>query len=74
MARELFDIHPAPRHDERSDIWAFGMVIYISPLSGTPRRMSYYFRMSLGIAQLESAVPRDEGDICPPRDHSRRTS
>ncbi|KLO13917.1 kinase-like protein, partial [Schizopora paradoxa] len=35
MARELFVVpqNAAPsKHDERSDIWAFGMVIYVCPL------------------------------------------
>ncbi len=30
MAKELFvPGNPSPKHDEKSDIWAFGMVVYV---------------------------------------------
>ncbi len=58
MAKELFvPGNPLPKHDEKSDIWAFGMVVYVRSLDiiySSPYKV--LMRSNKGIAHLEGAV------------------
>ncbi len=63
MARELFA--DSPVFDEMTDMWAFGMVAYVSNLQMILSAAIIHLNASPGVDQLEITIrPQKERSVC----------